>query len=452
MKNRKRRFRPSQPAEVIEADLDSFLYSSTSVTSYHSHHSRSSISSMSSMPPRETKWEDIIPDSVETILALREKGFKHPLPLQEKIISRLIRRDGRSYLFNTPPQSGKQIAYLTAAACLFDANDEQPQFIFISPTDDSVDKAASIFNELTKYKTINMHLVQPLKPSRQVVFGTPSSISSLLNARSSNKYNSKSKSRSKSNSNSKSKTENENVVSLKSLKLIVIDEADKLFDFTRSQLLKSLFSSKCLQSVPVLLFSSYFTNNKLQITHKFIPDLIPFFLKTDESKITFIKHFFVDFVSISESIFALTGILECGWFNRILIFVNSNEKGWYLLGTFKSLGYSIGLFSEDFEESYQEDLIEKFKNNNLSVLVTTDKFPSRINGLSVDLVINFDQVQSKTSYVSRAVFVSFSGAVLNFLINSIGQGSLIKICGKIGVALNSLKKEDFNDIFDKKMY
>lgn len=86
---------------------------------------------------------------------------------------------------------------------------------------------------------------------------------------------------------------------------------------------------------------------------------------------------------------------------RVIIFASSKLKVKEITKTLKRLEMNVGEMHSDLEQSERDDIMHKFRNGHICVLVATDIVSRGIDIDDIDLVINFDVPHDAEDYVHR---------------------------------------------------
>ncbi len=97
----------------------------------------------------------------------------------------------------------------------------------------------------------------------------------------------------------------------------------------------------------------------------------------------------------------LTEILKSGDYKSVIVFASTKEKVKNLGKVFRNLGLKAESFHSDLGQKEREDILLKFKNRQLPIIIGTDVLSRGIDVEGVDLVINFDVPHDAEDYVHR---------------------------------------------------
>lgn len=214
-------------------------------------------------------WEELLPDSVEVFQPLLDKGFSQPSRVQCETLPLLIGPNPKSVLVQSQTGSGKTIAFLLSILQKIDPSQNFPQAVYAAPTRELVHQTQSVFEGLTESKPVTSSFClsggENPDPTSQVIFGTPASLLFF----------------SKEREEEKRKTQKEGILDLFQIKIIIIDEADSIFDQygSHSQKMTKLLKSRLPDKVLLGCFSATFSLNVRTYINKLYPDIVQFIQK-----------------------------------------------------------------------------------------------------------------------------------------------------------------------------
>ena len=185
------------------------------------------------------------------------------------------------------------------------------------------------------------------------------------------------------------------------IKMLVIDEADRLFDlgFTKDMrfLLRKLPSYDTRQS---MLFSATLSYRVMELTYEFMN--LPEFISVTPQTITVegieqqLFH-----VGSGKKLELLLGLLKRENWNRMLIFVNTKVGVDWLTTKLKGNGWPAERITGDLPQRKRFRLMEQFKKGQIKILVATDVASRGIHVEDISHVINYDLPQDSENYIHR---------------------------------------------------
>jgi ATP-dependent RNA helicase RhlB len=185
------------------------------------------------------------------------------------------------------------------------------------------------------------------------------------------------------------------------IKMLVIDEADRLFDlgFTKDMrfLLRKLPPYDTRQS---MLFSATLSYRVMELTYEFMN--LPEFISVTPQTITVegieqqLFH-----VGSGKKLELLLGLLKREDWSRMLIFVNTKVGVDWLTTKLKGNAWPAERITGDLPQRQRFRLMEQFKNGQIKILVATDVASRGIHVEDISHVINYDLPQDSENYIHR---------------------------------------------------
>lgn len=185
------------------------------------------------------------------------------------------------------------------------------------------------------------------------------------------------------------------------IKIVVIDEADRLFDlgFTKDMrfILKKLPKYTERQS---LLFSATLSHKVLALTYDYMN--LPEFISVipDTTTVEKIEQVLYH-VGSHEKFNLLLGLLEREAWSSVLIFANTKAEVESIAHKLKGNGLPAEGITGDLPQPKRLKLMERFKNGKTKILVATDVASRGIHVEDISHVFNYDLPQDAENYTHR---------------------------------------------------
>jgi len=200
------------------------------------------------------------------------------------------------------------------------------------------------------------------------------------------------------------------VFTLDSIEVMVLDEADRMFDLGFIKDIRFL-----LRRLPPadqrlsMLFSATFTYRVHELAYEHMNN--PETFKIESGKITAEKiKETVYYPAMEEKLSLLIHLLKQIEQGRSLVFVNTKHIGDKIHRTLKANNFKAGLLSGDIQQHKREKLLEAFKQNRTQILVATDVAARGLHIDDVSHVFNYDLPQDREDYVHRVGRTARAGA------------------------------------------
>ena len=202
----------------------------------------------------------------------------------------------------------------------------------------------------------------------------------------------------------------QNVFDLKAVQVVVLDEADRMFDLGFIKDIRYL-----LRQMPKphkrlgLLFSATlsFRVTELAYEHMNNPQLV----KIESGKVTADNVSQIVYHTASdEKIASLIGLLRHMDPARTIVFVNTKRAADQVWGALEANGFETAVLSGDVPQTKRMALLARFQAGELPVLVATDVAARGLHIPAVSHVFNFDLPQDAEDYVHRIGRTARAGA------------------------------------------
>jgi ATP-dependent RNA helicase RhlB len=315
-----------------------------------------------------------------------DAGFEYCTPIQAQSLPLLL--SGRDVAGQAQTGTGKTAAFLvTVIARLLAAPDRKtglPQALIMAPTRELSHQIYEEAVALSRHTDISLLEVvggidykeqaDGLKQGTDIVIGTPGRLIDYYK---------------------------QNIFKTKDIKFLVIDEADRLLDlgFEKDMrfILRKLPHYEKRQS---MLFSATLSYRVLELTYEFMN--LPEFISVTPETVTVegieqsLYH-----ISKDRKVQLLLGLLKREEWSRILIFVNMKMAVERLTHKLKTNGLPAEGITGDLPQRKRFQLMERFKNGQIKILVATDVASRGIHVEDISHVINYDLPQDAENYVHR---------------------------------------------------
>lgn len=368
--------------------------------------------------------------------SLQEAGFHHCTPIQDKTLPLALR--GKDVAGQAQTGTGKTAAFLLAAFQYllndtedFDTGEEEDEEEDIDYETDAVSpKTAAIKSGFNK--TINYPRALILAPTRELaiqIHKDALTLSKRLSLTFALVYGGtdyqKQLAKVKSNVDIIIGTPGriidfykQNAFTLDHIKVMVLDEADRMFDLGFIKDIRYLLRRMPLPDRRLnLLFSATLSYKvtELAYEHMYNPVLVK--IETEE----------VTSKAINQSAYCpandqklplLIGILKHYQPQRSIIFVNTKRCAEELEATLVANGYTTAALSGDVPQEKRQKLLNSFQENKIALLIATDVAARGLHIPDVSHVINYDLPQDVEDYVhriGRTARFGASGEAISFI-------------------------------------
>lgn len=211
------------------------------------------------------------------------------------------------------------------------------------------------------------------------------------------------------------------VYTLKEIEVLVLDEADRMFDLGFIDDIRYL-----LRRMPTpekrrnYLFSATLSQRVLELAYEHMNDPERIEIASEQVTADRVQQKLIH-VANDEKLPLLVGWLRAHNPNRTMVFVNTKRAGEEIERTLKANGFDAAILSGDVAQTKRIKLLEAFKAGQLPILVATDVAARGLHIPDVSHVINFDLPQDAADYVhriGRTARAGQSGDALSFCCES----------------------------------
>ena len=200
------------------------------------------------------------------------------------------------------------------------------------------------------------------------------------------------------------------VFDLKAVQVMVLDEADRMFDLgfikdIRYLLRRMPHPEKRLN----LLFSATLSHRVQELAYEHMNNPQPVEIEPAQVTAGQITEQ-VYYPSKEEKIPLLLGMLKTHPVGRVLIFVNTKRVAEEVEAYLKGNDYRVALLSGDVPQKKRLRLLQAFTEGEVNIMVATDVAARGLHIPAVSHVINFDLPQDAEDYVHRIGRTARAGA------------------------------------------
>ena len=339
-------------------------------------------------------------------------GFEKPSIIQNKAIPLLI--SGKDVIAQAQSGTGKTGAFSIGSLSRIDTSLKQTQLIVLSPTRELAEQTFNVMKELSSYTDISFckvvggtrvsDCISDLRSDPHVIVGTPGRIIDMISKRH---------------------------IFTDKLKMVVIDEADEMLSQGFQEMIHVIF-----QSIPretqVALFSATFPDELLEITNKFMNEPERILIKKEQLTLEGIQQFYINVKHNNWKYDVLTDIYNTINIAQCIIYINSKN---ILNKIYQSLindSFPVGMINGNLTTYERESIMNKFRQGEIRILLSTDLLSRGIDIQQLSLVINYDLPIQKETYIHR-----------------IGRSGRY---GRKGVAINFVTDRDIQELEELKSF
>ena len=319
----------------------------------------------------------LIPQLEQTVSDL---GYITPTPIQLQIIPLML--DGKDVIGQAQTGTGKTAAFLLPILQTLERDKHSIQALVLAPTRELALQVAKAGNDYARNMNTSILAVyggQPYSPQinrlRQgvdIVVGTPGRLLDLID---------------------------KGVLDLSHVRTVVIDEADEMLSMGFIEDIETILN-KIPPERQTALFSATMPPEISSISKKYMHSPQSIIIKSKHLTVDATDHRFY-LVNKDEKAGVLTRIFEMEDLKRALIFVRTRVGTGDLVNELMSRGFPAEALNGDLNQQTREQVLNRFRHNQIKVLVATDVAARGLDIDDISHVVNYDLPEDPELYVHR---------------------------------------------------
>ena len=335
-----------------------------------------------------------LPDSVRR--GIQDAGFRYATPIQEKVLP--IALAGRDVAGQAQTGTGKTAAFLISAMTRLlrrPAPEPRrgPRLLAVAPTRELAQQIRDDAEKLGAHTGLAILAVfggvdyrkqrDALRRHPDLLIGTPGRLLDY---------------------------EGQGATSFRGVEVLVIDEADRMFDMGFIRDLRKIFR-KCppYDRRQSMLFSATLSPRVMELAYEHMNDAVRVEIEPERVTARGIRERLYH-VPTHEKLPLLLGLLERDRWERTLIFVNRKTTAAELVAALSANGLPVSALAGNVKQQRRTKILQEFKEGKASALIATDVASRGLHIEGVTHVINFDLPQDPEDYVHRIGRTARAGA------------------------------------------
>jgi ATP-dependent RNA helicase DeaD len=321
-----------------------------------------------------------LPLSPRVMRGVKELGFDELFPIQSQAIIPLL--EGKDVIGQAQTGTGKTAAFGIPMVERLNPGLNRVQGLILEPTRELTIQVADHMQQFSKYAALKVlpiyggdpiqKQVSALERGVHIVVGTPGRIIDHLKRR---------------------------TLDLKSVKIIVLDEEDRMLDMGFIEDVEYILS-KVPSQRQTNLFSATIDQSVMSLCYRYMTNPKKILVSKDEIALTQIDQYYM-VVNPANKFRVLRDILDDNHIARAIIFCRTRKYTTLLSERLKALGYDAKPLHAGYSQRQREFVINLFRKGKLSLLVATDVAARGLDIEGITHIINYDVPMEALVYFHR---------------------------------------------------
>jgi len=325
------------------------------------------------------KFKDL-PLSPETLKSIEELGFQNLFPIQAQAIKPLL--EGKDVIGQAQTGTGKTAAFAVPMIERLNPKSKNVQGLVLVPTRELAVQVADHICRLAKYaklKTLPVYGGEPIRKQIyeiekgiHIIVGTPGRLIDLLER---------------------------HILNLPSVKIVVLDEADRMLDMGFIDDIEYILSKVPLNR-QTSLFSATIDQSVMRICNRYMKNPEKILVSKDEIALTQMNQYYMVVNSYSK-FEILCNIIDQNHINRAIIFCKTRTDTSILADKLRKRGYDAKPLHAGFTQPQRDFVINSFREGKLKLLIATDVAARGLDIQGITHIINYDVPLDALVYFHR---------------------------------------------------
>lgn len=329
-----------------------------------------------------SSWDQL--DIDENILrSIHAYGFETPSPIQTKAIVPII--NGRDVIGQAQSGTGKTATFVIGSLTHVKLEDRTPQVLMLAPTRELAVQTAKVITGLSRMmnnlktqvivggNSIDEDLSLLRKDPPHIIVGCPGRVHDMLRR---------------------------SYISAKTLKLVVIDEADEMLSSGFKDQIYKIFQY-FNSDIQVALFSATLPEEIFCITEQFMRNPVKIKVKAESLTLEGISQHFVAMDDDKQKYATLKDLFSVVSISQCIIYCNSVKRVAELYEAMCDDGFPVCCIHSDMDPAARKTTFNNFIMGQHRVLLSTNLTARGIDVQQVSVVINFDLPRDVHCYLHR---------------------------------------------------
>ena len=327
-------------------------------------------------------WEEleIEPKILRGIFA---HGFEKPSPIQQRAIKPVI--EGRDVIAQAQSGTGKTATFTIGALQRVNIAESSTQVLILSPTRELSSQTAKVVSSLGSFmdglkiqtlfggSSIEEGSSFSSRNIPHIICGCPGRVHDMMRR---------------------------DRISSKSIKLIILDEADEMLSAGFKEQVYNIFQH-LNSDVQVCLFSATLPDGINTIIEKIMRNPMKISVKREQLTLEGISQYYIAVNDDREKYTTLKNIFSFITLSHTIIYCNSIKRVQDLYEAMCEDGFPVCRIHSNMDKSERDKAFNDFRNGNSRVLISSNVTARGIDIQQVSVVINFDLPKCVHNYLHR---------------------------------------------------
>jgi ATP-dependent RNA helicase DbpA len=311
---------------------------------------------------------------------LKEVGYAEMTPVQASSLPVILA--GRDVAAQARTGSGKTAAFALGLLAALDAAAVKLQGLVLCPTRELADQVSREIRRLARFipnvKVLTLCGGVPLRPhlaslshEPHIVVGTPGRILELIQ---------------------------KEALPLEAIKVLVLDEADRMLDMGFADDLRSIIEATPTQR-QTLLFSATIPQSIREISRELQRDPVDITVPDEPDETTIEQTFFE--VEEQQKLAALEALLLQHLPESAVLFCNTRDTVRTVADALDARGFAVLALHGELDQREREEMLVRFANRSCTVLVASDVAARGLDITDLPMVVNFDIAADADTHLHR---------------------------------------------------
>ena len=319
----------------------------------------------------------------ELIKAIKELGFNHPTPIQQKVIPHLM-SSNQDLIASAQTGTGKTAAFGLPLLELTNTRDTNVQTLILCPTREL---CIQITNDLISYsKYVKMikilavyggakiqKQISSLKKGPQIVVGTPGRTKDLIRRKK---------------------------LFIGNIDRLILDEADEMLSMGFKEDLETIINATSKKK-QILLFSATMTPKVVAVTKKYMRNSLEIAVARVNRAADNVQHIFY-MVQAKDRYQVVKRIADMNPDIYGIVFCRTRRETKEVANKLMNDNYNADTIHGDLSQAERDDVMGRFRKRQLQILVATDVAARGLDVEDLTHVINYNLPDDDEIYIHRS--------------------------------------------------